>query len=81
LLSLLASGGGTFTSIGHAGEFLDIEALREDKTWRVAPERALLVLHLLLKGAQHAESIEQLKGLVAKAGGSITSSYRYKNRP
>jgi hypothetical protein len=27
-----------------------------------------MMLHLLLKGAQHAESIEQLKGLVAKAG-------------
>jgi hypothetical protein len=34
-----ASGGGTFTSVGHAGELLDIEVLREDKTWRVAPVR------------------------------------------
>jgi hypothetical protein len=36
-----ASGGGTLTSIGHTGELLDIEVLREDKTWRVAPEEGV----------------------------------------
>jgi hypothetical protein len=64
------SGNQTFCSIGDRGQFLDVQALRENwekyKMYRAVPEGAQTMLHLLARGAQHAASLEDASALSEK---------------
>jgi hypothetical protein len=65
-----ASGDRTFRSIGDRGQFLDVQAMRENwekyKVYRAVPEGAQGMLHLLARGAQHARSQEDANALLEK---------------
>jgi hypothetical protein len=65
-----SSSGDTFRSIGDRGQFLDVQAMREQwekhKMYRAVPEGAQTMLHLLARGAQHARSQEDANALLAK---------------
>ena len=64
------SGDRTLRSIGDRGQFLDVQAMREQwekhKMYRAVPDGPETMLHLLARGAQHARSQEDANALLEK---------------